>query len=132
MRAFITVRFMGKENKADVEQFCALIKDSGFEDFCFVRDVEKYEKVFDNSHDLMQRARDEIDMSDVVIIDITDAPSGGRALEAGIAFGLNKKVILIYQKGTPVKIPWEGIATALIEYENLNDIVPALRQYATA
>jgi nucleoside 2-deoxyribosyltransferase len=122
---FITVTFKNAENKDEVEYFCSLVRKSGFEDFCFVRDVEHYQKTFDNPSELMGRALDEIKKSDYLLIDLTDKPTG-RAYEAGMAFALGKKVIVILKKGTQIKDTTRGIATKIIEYENLEDIVEPL------
>jgi nucleoside 2-deoxyribosyltransferase len=90
MKIFITASFRNGENKEEIEHLCGLVKTAGFEDFCFIRDVENYKKAFDDPQELMQRAKDEIDKSDALLIDMTDKPTG-RAIEAGIAFALNKK-----------------------------------------
>jgi nucleoside 2-deoxyribosyltransferase len=126
-RVFITAKFKGLENKIEIEHLCELVKESGFEDFCFVRDVEGYEKAFNDPKEMMAKAKGEIEKSDILLVDITDKPSGGRALEVGIAFALNKKVLIIMKKGTEIKNTWEGVADTIIEYEKLEDIVPDLK-----
>ena len=127
MRMIVTASFKGAENRAEVEGLCALVRDAGFEDFCFVRDVENYQKVFDHPRALMLRARDEIARSDALLIDMTAKPTG-RAIEAGIAFAQGKRIVMIMQHGTVIKDTSRGIADALIEYDILEDIVSPLRQ----
>ncbi|NCA93921.1 MAG: hypothetical protein GX765_01315 [Candidatus Moranbacteria bacterium] len=80
-----------------MKTLCAIIKKSGFEDFCFISDVENYQKVFYNDHELMQIAREEIGKCDALLIDF-DGPASGRMIELGITYALNKKVILITKK----------------------------------
>ena len=128
MKIFITASFRDGENKKEIEHLCKLVKIAGFEDFCFIRDVENYEKAFNDSRELMQRARDEISKSDALLIDMTDKPTG-RAIEAGIAFALNKKVIVIAKKRTQIKDTVRGIANLVIEYDAIDDITTPLHEW---
>jgi nucleoside 2-deoxyribosyltransferase len=125
MKVFITASFKEAKNKYEIEYLCSLIKESGFEDFCFIRDVENYQKIFDDPKELMDRAKEEIEKSDVLLIDMTHKPTG-RAIEAGIAFAQNKKIISIMQKGTKIKDTTRGISDAVIEYDEIKDIVNPL------
>ena len=127
-KVFITTSFKNGENKKEIENLCKLVKDSGFEDFCFIRDIENYQKIFNNPKELMQRAKEEISKCDYLLIDITDKPTG-RAYEAGIAYALNKKVITIFKDGTKVKDTTLGISELTIKYQKITDIVPTLRNY---
>jgi nucleoside 2-deoxyribosyltransferase len=125
-RLFITASFQGGENKEEIEKLCRLVKKSGWLDFCFIRDVEHYQKMFSNPSQLMQRALEEIRKSDALLIDMTDKPTG-RAIEAGIAYALGKTVIVICKTGTKIKVTTIGIAVETIEYESIEDIVDKLR-----
>jgi nucleoside 2-deoxyribosyltransferase len=125
MKVFITASFKEGNNQEEIELLCSLIKESGFEDFCFIRDVENYKKIFNDSRELMNRAKEEILKSDVLLIDMTHKPTG-RAIEAGIAFAQNKKIISIMKKGTKIKDTTKGISDAIIEYENIEEIVNPL------
>lgn len=127
MRIFITAKFKGEENKSEIEHLCRLIRQTGLYDFCFIRDVENYQKIFNDPKKLMQRTKQEIRKSDALIIDMTDKPTG-RAIEAGIAYGLGKKVILIMKKGTQIKDASRGIADLIIEYDKIEEIVSVLKQ----
>lgn len=126
MRVYITTSF--GDAKEDIEKLCALVKSAGFEDFCFIRDVENYKKVFDDSKTLMQRAKEEIEKSDALLIDMTDKPTG-RAVEAGMAYALGKKIIVIMRKGTQIKDTTRGIANLLVEYDKLEDITGELYKF---
>lgn len=131
MKIYITAPFKGGDNKQEIEELCALVKRSGFEDFCFIRDVEQYQKIFHDAHDLMTRAREEIERCDALLIDF-DGPASGRMIELGIAYALRKKVVLITRKGTPVKETVRGVTDGVIEYEELADIVEPMAQLAEA
>lgn len=122
MKLFVAARFKGDENKIDIENLCRIVHRAGFEEFCFIRDVEKYQRdVFSDSCELMVRAKRELLECDALLIDVSDNPAGGRAIEAGIAFGHNKPVI-ISKRGTQVSTPMSGIASAVIVYDEIEDI----------
>ncbi len=125
MKVFITASFKEGKNKDEIESLCSLIKESGFQDFCFIRDVEHYQKMFDDPKELMNRAKKEIKQCDSLLIDMTNKPTG-RAIEAGIAFAQNKKIISIMKKGTRIKDTTKGISDAIIEYEDIKEIVNPL------
>lgn len=122
MKVYITASFKGSENKDEIEHVCSIVKKAGFEDFCFIRDVEDYQKVFNDAHELMHRGKEEIEKCDVLLIEY-DGPGHGRMVELGIAYALNKKIILITKEGTFVKETILGVTDSVIEYKKLEDIV---------
>ncbi len=126
-RIFITASFQEGKNKAEIENLCSLVKSAGFEDFCFIRDVENYSKMFNDPAELMIRAKEEIEKSNYLLIDMTDKPTG-RAIEAGMAYALGKKVVVIMKRGTQIKDTTRGISTAVIEYGKIEEIVDPLSQ----
>ena len=75
----------------------------------------------------MIRARQEISGCDALLIDLTDK-STGRAIEAGMAFSMGKKIIVIAKEGTLLKDTAKGIADSIIEYNKIDDIVPGLKK----
>ena len=125
MRCYITSSF--GDSKEEIERLCSVVKSAGFEDFSFIRDVETYQKVFDNPKDLMKRSEDEIRKSDALLIDMTDKPTG-RAIEAGMAYSLGKKIIAIMKRGTRIKDTTRGISDVIVEYGVIEDISGGLRE----
>ena len=128
MKVFITSSFQGNKNKEDIEYLCKLVNKSGFIDFSFIRDIENYEKKFNNSKDLMNKAKEEIKKCDALLIDMTNKPTG-RAIEAGIAYSYDKKIITIMKKGTKIKDTTKGISDIIIEYNKIEDIVEPLKLF---
>lgn len=126
-RIFITASFQEGKNKQEIEYLCRLVKSAGFEDFCFIRDIENYQHVFEDPNTLMKRAKEEIEKSEYFLIDMTDKPTG-RAIEAGIAYALGKKVVVIMKRGTKIKDTTRGISTTVIEYDKIDEIVDPLAQ----
>ena len=128
MKIFITAPFKEGENKSKIENLCNLVKEAGFDDFCFIRDVENYQKMFHNPQELMSRAKAEVLNCDALLIDLSSS-STGRALEAGIAFGAGKKIIIIINKGVQLRDTAKGVADKIIEYVELTDIVQPLKEF---
>ena len=127
MKVIITASF--GDSKENIENLCSIVKNSGLEDFSFIRDVENYKKVFSDPKELMSRAKEEIQNSDALLIDMTEKPTG-RAIEAGIAYALGKKIIVIMKKGTIIKDTTLGIADVVIEYDTIGDISAKLKEFA--
>jgi nucleoside 2-deoxyribosyltransferase len=76
----------------------------------------------------MKQAEAEIKKSDALLIDITDKPTG-RTLEAGMAYSLGKKIIVIMKRGTQIKDTMRGIADLIIEYDTIEDIAADLKKF---
>jgi nucleoside 2-deoxyribosyltransferase len=123
-RIFITVSFKNGINRDEAEKLCSLVRQAGFEDFYFNRDIEKYQAIFTPS-ELMKKTLEEINKSDYLLIDMTDKPTG-RAIEAGIAYSLDKKVIVIMKRGAQIKDTVKGIAAEIIEYDVIDEIIEPL------
>lgn len=127
MKVYVTARFKGAKKK-DIEQLCRAIRDSGFEDFSFIRDIENYQKKFDDPKDLWESAKKEIAKCELLLIDISDTPSGGRVVEAGIAYGLGIPIIIVVKRAVEFKDFYNGIATKIIVYDTYPDITKALKE----
>ncbi len=129
MKVYITSRFKGSaENKAAIEQLCSAVRDAGMEDFHFIRDVEHYEPhFFATQQEVWAAAKKTLKECDALLIDISDSPSGGRIVEAGMAFALSKPVYVVMKKGTVYKDFYDGIATGILEYDNVRDIAVWLK-----
>jgi nucleoside 2-deoxyribosyltransferase len=121
MKIFITAAFKEGKNKNEIEHLCSVVKSTGFEDFCFIRDVENYQKIFQDSKQLMLRTKEEINKCDALLFDATNK-SIGRAIEVGIAYSNKKKIIVIMKKDTEIKDTLRGVADVVITYNIIEDI----------
>lgn len=131
MKVCVTARFKDA-NREDIEALCVAVKASGMEDFSFIRDIENYQKIFNDPVELWQRARDEIAKCDALLIDVSDAPTGGRVIEAGIAFGLKLPIFVAVKRGTEYKEVFDGVATEVIQYDDYRDITSRLAAFLAA
>ena len=132
MKMFVTATFKTDENKQDIELLCSVVRGAGYEDFCFIRDIERYKKIFSDDHQLMDRAKLELLKCDALLIDVTLGAGGGRAIEAGMAFAHDKPVIVIAQTGTSISVPITGIASTIIEYADIDDVLEPLRRFRSS
>lgn len=128
MKIFITSSFRGFDNKFEIENLCMIVRNAGYEDFCFIRDIEHYEKTFIDSKELMEKVREEIGKCDALLFDATEK-STVRAMELGIAYSLGKIIIVIVKKGIKVKDTLRGVANIIIPYKQINDISKDLSKY---
>lgn len=129
MKVYVTARYKGSKNKEAIETLCAAVRDAGMKDFCFVRDVERYEHVFDDPKELWARTYDEIGACDALLIDVSDYPTGGRLIESGIAYALKKPLIVIKKRGAEYKPFFDGISEKVIEYEDYKDLSQKLKRF---
>jgi nucleoside 2-deoxyribosyltransferase len=132
MRIYVTARYKGDQNKADINKLCGFVREAGWEDFCFVRDVENYQKMFKQPDELMRRSLEEIIASNALLLDLGDNPSSGRIVEAGIAYALGKMVIMLKQPNTVVSDAVLGIASIVITYNEHKDIIAELHKAIVA
>lgn len=131
MKVYITSRFKGKDNRQEIEALCKAVHDAHMVDFNFTRDVEKYEKIFDGPKELWAKAYDELGACDALLIDVSDGPTGGRLVEAGMAYALRKPVIVTMKKGVHYKELFDGISDTVIEYDDHADLTAQLKKFET-
>jgi nucleoside 2-deoxyribosyltransferase len=128
-RLFITSTFKEQESRDEVSIMSGLAKAAGWQDFSFVRDTEHFQQIFANPKDMMRQATEEIAKCDALLIDLTEKHTGS-TMQAGIAYALGKQIIVIVKKGTYIKTATKGIAAAIIEYQDLPDILEPLKKLA--
>lgn len=129
MKVYITSRFKGSlKNKADIDKLCSAVRNAGMEDFHFIRDIEHYQlDFFKDKKQLWVSALKHLAECDALLIDISDSPSGGRLVEAGMAYSLNKPVYVIVKNGVEYKDFYNGIATSIFKYDEIGDITKQLK-----
>jgi len=94
------------------------------EDFHFIRDVPN---VFKSQKELWAAALKHLTECDALLADISDSPSGGRLVEIGMAYSLNKPVYIVVKNGVEYKDFYNGIATSIFRYDEIGDITKQLK-----
>lgn len=133
MKFYVTARFKGStENKEEIEKLCQVVREAGHEDFHFIRDVEKYQpNFFKNQKEVWAASKRFLEECDALLVDVTDQPSGGRIVEVGMAFAMNKPIYVIAKKGTPYKDFYAGVAASIFEYGRIEDVAQRLKVVKT-
>lgn len=129
MKMYITSRFKGAENKNEIEELCEAVKTAGIQDFSFVRDIENYQKTFDDPKELWNRSLEEIKKCDALLIDVSDSPTGGRVIETGIAYALGKPVVTICKNDTTYKDLYNGLSDLVIRFDSYPEITLILKNW---
>lgn len=126
---YVTSRFKdAADNKDDVERLCLAVRAAGYTDFSFIRDVEQFNpRHFETQKKVWVAALAHLRDCDALLVDVSDAPSGGRVVELGMAFALEKPIYVICKKGIAHKDFYKGVAAKIIEYETVEDITEHLR-----
>lgn len=126
---YITSRFNNAvDNRESIEQLCLAVRAAGYDDFSFIRDIERFNPDhFGTQKEVWSAALDFLEECDALLVDVSDAPSGGRIVEAGMAFALQKPIYVICKSGERYKDFYKGIATKIIEYEDFGDVTEGLR-----
>lgn len=123
MKIFITASYKGGENKEEIDKLCSIVRNAGFIDYCFARD----EGEFDNPKEMMDKAKEEINSCDALLVDASEN-SVGRFIETGIAFSSHKKIVVICKEGTSIKDTLLGVADTVITYKAFEDIQNDLKK----
>ena len=130
MKMYVTSKFTGTdENKDEIEALCQAVSDAGFEDFSFIRDVEKYGVVFETQQEVWSRAWEELKACDALLVDVTVDPTGGRVVECGMAFAWCKPIFVIAKQGVKIRPLFGGVAERVILYDEISDITFQLKEY---
>jgi nucleoside 2-deoxyribosyltransferase len=115
MKAYIAVKYHADHsNRERIEGISAAL-------VCVTRDLEKWGEVQFDSGTLMQRTFDEIDTSDVVIVDLTEK-GVGVGIEAGYAFAKHIPVVTIARKGSDISETLRGISQEIRLYDRYDDL----------
>jgi nucleoside 2-deoxyribosyltransferase len=122
MKAYIAIKYHADHsNRERIEGISAALERQGYETVCITRDLEKWGAVQFDSGTLMQRTFDEIDTSNVVIVDLTEK-GVGVGIEAGYAFAKHIPVVTIARKGSDISETLRGISQEILLYDQYDDL----------
>ncbi|MCP4397478.1 MAG: nucleoside 2-deoxyribosyltransferase, partial [bacterium] len=92
---------------------------------CIARDVEQWGAVAFEPSALMERSFQEIDASDIVLVDLTEK-GVGIGIEAGYAFAKHIPIITIAQVGSSISTTLQGISQHIFLYSQYAGIAKFL------
>lgn len=123
MRVFIGIKYHkdGRNTKL-VKELKDIIKSLGHQPYSFTD-----EGYINNEKEMMQRTFQELDKSDIVLLEISES-SFGVGIEAGYAFAKNKKIVTIVNESQSTSRTLKGISNHCLSYKNSTDLKEKLRE----
>lgn len=122
MKAFLAIKYYeDMRNKELIEKIYEAFKKQGIEVFAFARDVQHYKSCDFSPSEIMNRAFNEINNSDIFIIDASEL-SIGIGVEAGVAYSQGIPIYLIAQKYAEVSNSIKGISKKSYFYSSPEEL----------
>ena len=109
-------------NRELIERVDAVFKKLGMETSIVVRDFEMFGKKQYDPHVLMAKAFEEIDASDVIVVEFSEK-GVGLGIEAGYAAGRKKPVWVIAKTGSEISETLAGTAERIVFYDEPEDLL---------
>ena len=123
MRAYISIKYRAdNSNKNCIEKISSALEQNGFETVCVTRDIEKWGQIELSPQELMQRTFTEIDLSHLIVIDLTEK-GVGLGIEAGYAHAKGIPIAVIAKKGSDISATLQGISQEPFLYDEFDDLI---------
>ena len=123
MKAYISIKYRAdNSNKNCIEKIASALEQSGFETVCITRDIEKWGQIELSPEELMQRTFTEIDLSHLIVVDLTEK-GVGLGIEAGYAYAKGIPIAVIAKKGSDISTTLQGISQQLFLYDEFDDLI---------
>ena len=110
-----------RRNKQYIEALSSAIEAAGWKTSCIARDIECWGDVELSPQELMSRTFQEIDASDVVVIELSEK-GVGLGIEAGYAYARGKSVVTIAKKGSDISVTLRGISKDVLVFEDMSEV----------
>jgi len=128
MKAYIAIKYHpNNKNRPTIEKISNALDQSGFDTVCVARDLEKWGQVHFMPEELMQRSFEEIDASDVVVVELTEK-GVGIGVEAGYAWAKRIPIITIAKEGADISTTLKGISQRLLWYDGTDELIEFFAQ----
>lgn len=122
IKAYFGIKYYeDNRNKALIEVLMAVLRRDGIEPICMASDVEKWGAERLTLQDLMQRTFQEIDESDLVVLEMSEK-GVGLGIEAGYAIANGKPLVVMIKRGCELSGTMQGIADFVITYSNPSEV----------
>jgi nucleoside 2-deoxyribosyltransferase len=122
VKAYIAIKYHADNRNRDcIEAIAAALEERGYQTVCIVRDVEGWGRAQLSPESLMARSFEEIDSSDLVVVDLTEK-GVGLGIEAGYAHARGIPVVTIARQGADISQTLRGISAQVLWYEGRDDL----------
>lgn len=123
VKVFISIKFHeDNRNRELINSISSILEKKGLETICIIRDVEKWgQNKFGTPEELMKKTFDEIDSSDLVIVELSEK-GVGLGIEAGYAFAKGKPIVTIAKTGTDISSTLQGISQEVFFYRQYHEL----------
>ncbi len=125
-KIFISYKFTDEvlsELQENMAKISKSFRDKGHSIFCSIESEEMYQKNKYTVAQMMSHALSELSNSDAMFVyNSSDQRSEGMLIEMGYALAKNKPIILAAKKGININSS-KGIATTLVEFDSLEDLL---------
>lgn len=129
MKVYVAARFKGSDNRQAAEALCKAVRDAKLKDFYLARDVSDYEQISNDRKKLWDKVRDEIGACDMLLIDVTEPPTGERVVEVGIAYAMRKSIIVTQKRDAKHMGLFDGLSSTVITYKDYADLSKQLNRF---
>ena len=121
-KAYLAVKFYQDcRNRKLIEQISESLHKAGFESLVLIRDFEKWGKVKFPPKKLMKLAFEQIDKSDLVVIEFSEKGIG-LGIEAGYAYSKNIPIVIVAKKSSDISTTLHGVAKKTIFYDTPKEL----------
>jgi nucleoside 2-deoxyribosyltransferase len=122
MKAYLGAKFYeDMRNRRHLEEITEQLEKAGFKVLLVVRDHENWGENEYTSRELMKRAFQDMDKSDIIVIEFSEK-GVGLGIEAGYAYAKKKPLIVIAKKGSHISNTMNGTASKIIFYEKTSQL----------
>ena len=122
MKVYIAIKYHpNNQNRPVIEQISTTLEQNGFDTVCVTRDLENWGQIHFAPETLMQRSFQEIDASDLIVIELTEK-GVGLGIEAGYAWAKQIPIVTIAKKGADISTTLQGISQRIFWYNEFDDL----------
>ena len=126
MHAYLAIQYHEDHgNRERIEGISAMCEQCGMTTCCIARDVEQWGAFACEPSARMERSFQEIDASDIVLVDLTEK-GVGIGIEAGYAFAKHTPIITIAQADSSISTTLKGISQHIFVYSQYVDMAEFL------
>ncbi len=127
--AFMSIKYYeGDKTKKIIEDITEALKEAGIKNCVLIRDVEDWGRIHLTSDSLMpDYAFPRMRNSDMLIVEFSEK-GVGLGVGAGYCYGVGVPIYIIAKEGSDISSTIEGLARAVIFYQEPKDITKAFQK----